>query len=183
MITDKSTYLDPWRISAKSLVIFPDSTTPIQAASSFSVKSKSVALSSSFALSTYTPFNSPVSQLYYFEEFLIQWINLSTELCTLHSNYLWARPLVQAKMDAMLFVLVSPPFWWTLKWRVTVPWAASASMVFPSGQTWNHTIIQWVNYIVCVKQFYTNNQWEAVIFPCHTIGFKITIQKLGVVAA
>lgn len=44
------TYLDPWIMSARSLVIFPDSTTPTQAASSFSVNSKSFALSSSLAL-------------------------------------------------------------------------------------------------------------------------------------
>lgn len=136
-------YLDPWRISAKSLVIFPDSTTPIQAASSLSVKSKSVALSSNFALLTYKHFNSLASRYIILTSFWYNgWINLSTQQCKLHSTYLWARPLVQAKMDAMLLVLVSPPFWWTLKWRVTVPWAASASMVFPSGQTWNHTAIQ-----------------------------------------
>ena len=46
----KVTYFDPWIISARSLVIFPDSTAPIQAASSFSVKSKSLALLSNFAL-------------------------------------------------------------------------------------------------------------------------------------
>ena len=49
--------------------------------------------------------------------------------------YLCARPCDQAKIEAILLVLVSPPFWWTRKWRVTVPWAASASIVFPSGQT------------------------------------------------
>lgn len=37
-------------ISARSLVIFPDSTVPIHAASSFSEKSNSLALSSNFAL-------------------------------------------------------------------------------------------------------------------------------------
>lgn len=35
-------------------------------------------------------------------------------------------------MEAILFVLVSCPFWWNRKCRVTVPWAASASSVFPS---------------------------------------------------
>lgn len=47
-------YLDPWIISARSLVIFPDSTVPIHAASSFSVKSNSLALLSNFALLTIT---------------------------------------------------------------------------------------------------------------------------------
>ncbi|MFS7955295.1 hypothetical protein Hanom_Chr07g00640981 [Helianthus anomalus] len=37
-------------MSARSFVIFPDSTVPIHAASSFSVKSKSLALLSNFAL-------------------------------------------------------------------------------------------------------------------------------------
>lgn len=46
------TYWDPWDIRARSLVIFPDSTAPIQAASSFSVKSKSRSLPSSLALLT-----------------------------------------------------------------------------------------------------------------------------------
>jgi len=43
-------YLDPWISNARSLVILPDSTAPTQAASSFSVKSKSLALSSNLAL-------------------------------------------------------------------------------------------------------------------------------------
>lgn len=43
-------YLGPWIKRARSLVIFPDSTVSIQAASSFSVKFNSAALLSSFAL-------------------------------------------------------------------------------------------------------------------------------------
>jgi len=46
-----------------------------------------------------------------------------------------SRPRVQAKMLAMGLVLVLRPFWCSRKWRVTVPCAASASIVLPSGQT------------------------------------------------
>lgn len=122
---DNKAHLDPWMMSARSFVIFPDSTAPIHAASSFSVKSKSlsflsnVALFTSILLSTHNPPQLPK-------------LSRSTNIVT----YLCASPRVQAKIEAMLFVLVSPPFWWTLKWRVTVPWAASASMVLPSGHTW-----------------------------------------------
>lgn len=55
-------YLDPWMMSARSFVIFPDSTAPMHAASSFSVKSKSrsllsnVALFTSSLLSNHTPY-------------------------------------------------------------------------------------------------------------------------------
>lgn len=93
-------YLGPWIISARSLVIFPDSTTPIQAASSFSVKSKSLGLSSSFALSTKTQLdihNMPRTQC-------------RAQLCRSTKPYLCASPRDQAKIEAMLFVLVSPPF-------------------------------------------------------------------------
>lgn len=40
----------------------------------------------------------------------MQWVKLSTQIANYTVTYLWASPLVQAKMDAMLFVLVSPPF-------------------------------------------------------------------------
>ena len=55
----KVAYFDPWIISARSLVIFPDSTAPIQAASSFSVKSKSLASLSNFALLLYDQLGNP----------------------------------------------------------------------------------------------------------------------------
>lgn len=97
MGSGEDTYLGPWMMSARSLVILPLSTHSMHAASSFWQKSASAGFSSSFAR------------------------------C--------ARPRVHAKMDAMLLVLVSPPFWCTRKCRVTVPCAASASMVFPSGHT------------------------------------------------
>lgn len=45
-------HLDPWMMSARSLVIFPDSTAPMHAASSFSVKSKSLSFLSNVALFT-----------------------------------------------------------------------------------------------------------------------------------
>ena len=44
-----------------------------------------------------------------------------------------ARPRVQAKIEAIGLVEVALPFWCSRKWRVTVPWAASASTVLPSG--------------------------------------------------
>lgn len=47
-------------------------------------------------------------------------------------KYLCSRPRVHAKIDAILLVLVSCPFWYSLKCRVTVPCAASASNVFAS---------------------------------------------------
>ena len=43
------------------------------------------------------------------------------------------RPRVQAKIDAIGLVDVSLPCWCWRKCRVTVPWAASASTVLPSG--------------------------------------------------
>ena len=44
-----------------------------------------------------------------------------------------ARPRVQAKIEAIGLVEVGLPFWCSRKWRVTVPCAASASTVLPSG--------------------------------------------------
>lgn len=61
-------YLGPWIIIARSLVIFPDSTTPTQAASSFSVNSNSLALLSNFALEHefgYTSNDSPEAGMSY----------------------------------------------------------------------------------------------------------------------
>ena len=43
------------------------------------------------------------------------------------------RPRVHAKIDAIGFVEVGLPCWCWRKWRVTVPCAASASTVLPSG--------------------------------------------------
>ncbi len=60
--------------------------------------------------------------------------NLTTS-GVLSSFPLNASPRVHAKMEAMGLVEVGFPCWCILKWRVTVPWAASASMVFPSGVT------------------------------------------------
>jgi len=40
-----------------------------------------------------------------------------------------ASPRVQAKMEAIGLVDVDWPFWCCREWRVTVPWAASASTV------------------------------------------------------
>lgn len=58
--------------------------------------------------------------------------NVITKNC----NYLCSRPRVHANMDAILLVLVSSPFWYSLKCRVTVPCAASASNVFPSDDNY-----------------------------------------------
>ena len=43
------------------------------------------------------------------------------------------RPWVQAKIEAIELVEVDSPRWCWRKWRVTVPWAASDSMILPSG--------------------------------------------------
>src|SRR5690348_10921932 len=43
------------------------------------------------------------------------------------------KPRVQAKIEAIGLVEVSLPCWCRRKWRVTVPCAASASTVLPSG--------------------------------------------------
>ena len=43
-------------------------------------------------------------------------------------------PWVQAKIEAIGFVEVALPCWCWRKWRVTVPWAASASTVLPSAE-------------------------------------------------
>ena len=44
-----------------------------------------------------------------------------------------ASARVQAKIEAIGLVEVGLPSWCWRKWRVTVPWAASASTVLPSG--------------------------------------------------
>jgi len=61
-------------------------------------------------------------------------ISQSTWIWSLNqaTKYLCSSPRVHAYMEAILFVLVSCPFWWSRKCRVTVPWAASASSVLPS---------------------------------------------------
>lgn len=57
------------------------------------------------------------------------------------SMYLCSSPRVQANMEAILFVLVSWPFWCSRKCRVTVPWAASASNVLPSEDNCNFIVV------------------------------------------
>lgn len=40
--------------------------------------------------------------------------HLASSYSLIHPWYLCASPVDHAKIEAMLFVLVSPPFWWTL---------------------------------------------------------------------
>lgn len=61
----RNAYLEPWIRRARSLVILPDSTVPTHAASSFWVKSRSLALSSSLALFVTYKFNFHINNLYY----------------------------------------------------------------------------------------------------------------------
>lgn len=61
------------------------------------------------------------------------------KLCVKEARNLCSKPRVHANMEAMLLVLVSCPFWCSRKCRVTVPWAASDSSVFPSEDNWTKT--------------------------------------------
>lgn len=139
----KSSYLGPWVRSARSFVILPDSTVSIHADSSFCVKSSSLSFLSSFALNRqiYTVTMSPLSRYNIFKtrekkKQVHEQMNkhIQNVKLILYSNktYLCSSPRVQAKIEAILLVLVSCPFWCSLKCLVTVPWAASASNVFPS---------------------------------------------------
>jgi hypothetical protein len=147
-----STYFGPWVKIARSFVIFPESTTDTQAVSNFSANSWSFVFPSNNPLHSEQKLQNQIfvrfwSSLLYQGKDINRWTTRFTMIVycndlysseTLDSSekwqeYLWARPRVHANIEAILLVLVSPPFWWTLKCRVTVPWAASASTVFPSG--------------------------------------------------
>lgn len=72
-------------------------------------------------------------------------------LCFAQSSmYLCSSPRVQANMEAILFVLVSWPFWCSRKCRVTVPWAASASNVLPSEDNCNFIVVMLLGF--CANQ-------------------------------
>jgi hypothetical protein len=119
----KLAYLGPWIRSARSFVIFPESTVSIHADSSFFVKSSSLSFLSSFALKKKRAVITSVGKKRYTGFLLImnkkqkgEYPSRSTCLCiefiiyTNYCDYLCSSPRVQANIEAMLFVLVSCPF-------------------------------------------------------------------------